>query len=46
MFLGIAAKLPALFHATTKGWVGLMMTLVAVFICPRMIFYPLLSRGK
>jgi len=35
-----------LFVATTKGWVGLMIALVAVFICPRMVFYPLLSRSK
>jgi hypothetical protein len=46
MLLGIAAILPVLFHTTTKGWVGLMIALIAVFICPRVLFYPLLNRGK
>ncbi len=45
MLLGMAFILPALFFATFKGWVGLMIALIAVFICPRMIFYPILSRG-
>ncbi len=46
MLLGMAVIIPALFAVTTKGWVGLMIALVAVFICPRMIFYPILSRSK
>ncbi len=46
MLLGMAIILPALFGVTTKGWVGLMIALIAVFIFPRMIFFPLLSRGK
>ncbi|MEN7972623.1 MAG: hypothetical protein ABFR47_02190 [Verrucomicrobiota bacterium] len=46
MLFGMAIILPLLFVATTKGWVGLMIALIAVFICPRMIFYPILSRGK
>jgi len=44
MLFGMALILPALFFATTKGWVGMMITLVAVFICPRMVFYPILGR--
>ena len=43
MLLGMAFILPALFVATFKGWVGLMIALIAVFICPRMVFYPILS---
>ncbi len=46
MLLGMICILPALFVATSKGWVGLMIALIAVFICPRAIFYPLLSRKK
>jgi hypothetical protein len=46
MLLGIAVILPALFHVTTKGWVGLMIALIAVFICPRIVFYPILHRGR
>jgi len=46
MLFGMAILLPALSVATAKGWVGLMIALVAVFICPRMIFYPILSRNK
>jgi hypothetical protein len=46
MLLGVAVILPALFVVETKGWVGLMIALVAVFICPRAIFFPLLSRSK
>ena len=46
MLLGMALILPLLFTATTKGWVGLMIALVAVFICPRLVFYPILSRRK
>ncbi len=46
MVLGMAAIIPALFFVSTKGWVGLMIALVAVFICPRIIFYPILSRSK
>ncbi|NNJ71189.1 MAG: hypothetical protein HKP10_07880 [Kiritimatiellales bacterium] len=46
MLLGMGVILPALYHATTKGWVGLMIALIAVFICPRVIFYPILSRRK
>jgi hypothetical protein len=46
MLLGMAIILPALFFATLKGWVGLMIALIAVFICPRIIFYPILSRNK
>jgi hypothetical protein len=46
MLLGTAIILPALFVATLKGWVGLMIALIAVFICPRMVFYPILSRSK
>lgn len=37
---------PALFVVTTKGWVGLMIALIAVFVCPRVIFYPLLSKKR
>ncbi|MCK5675724.1 MAG: hypothetical protein KAH99_01765 [Verrucomicrobia bacterium] len=46
MLLGMAVILPFLFVASTKGWVGLMIALVSVFICPRIIFYPILSRSK
>jgi len=46
MLFGMAVILPALFVVSTKGWVGLMIALFAVFICPRMVFYPLLSRNK
>ncbi|MDH3982061.1 MAG: hypothetical protein OES84_04075 [Kiritimatiellaceae bacterium] len=46
MLVGMATIIPALFHVTTKGWVGLMIGLVAVFICPRMIFYPILFKEK
>ena len=46
MLLGMAFILPALFVVTFKGWVGLIIALIAVFICPRMIFYPILSRGN
>lgn len=45
MLLGMAVILPSLLVVTTKGWVGLMIALIAVFICPRMVFYPILSRG-
>jgi len=46
MLLGMAVIIPALFFVTLKGWVGLTIALIAVFICPRMVFYPILSRGK
>lgn len=44
MLLGMAVILPLLFVVTLKGWVGLMIALIAVFICPRAVFYPILSR--
>ncbi len=46
MLFGISVILPLLFVVSTKGWVGLLIALVAVFLCPRMVFYPLLCRGK
>ncbi|VGO15193.1 hypothetical protein PDESU_03775 [Pontiella desulfatans] len=47
MLLGIGIIAPALAQAeTTKGIVGLSIALVAVFICPRLVFLPILSRGK
>lgn len=46
MLLGTAIILPVLFSVTTKGWVALMISLVAVFLCPRLVFYPILSRKK
>lgn len=46
MLLGMAFILPSLLVVTLKGWVGLMIALIAVFICPRMIFYPILSRSR
>jgi hypothetical protein len=46
MLLGMAVILPSLLVVTLKGWVGLMIALIAVFICPRMIFYPILSRSN
>ncbi len=46
MLLGMGIILPSLYHATTKGWVGLIIALIAVFICPRMLFYPIYRRGK
>lgn len=46
MLLGTAIILPVLFSTTTKGWVALMIALVAVFLCPRLVFYPILSRRK
>ncbi len=46
MLLGMVIIMPALFMVTLKGWVGLMIALIAVFICPRMIFYPILSRER
>jgi hypothetical protein len=45
MLLGAAIIVPALFLAeTTKALVGLSIALVAVFLCPRLVFYPILSR--
>jgi hypothetical protein len=47
MLLGMAVIVPALFCVeSTKGLTGLTIALVAVFICPRAIFYPILSRKK
>lgn len=47
MLLGMAVIIPALFMAeSAKSWIGLMIALTAVFICPRILFYPILSRGK
>ncbi len=47
MLLGLAVVVPALFYVeSTKGMVGLSIALVAVFICPRLVFFPLLNRGK
>ncbi|WP_372847020.1 hypothetical protein [Pontiella sp.] len=47
MVLGIAVLGPLLAIADTpKGIVGLSIALVAVFICPRLVFYPILSRNK
>lgn len=46
MLLGMAIILPALFVVTSKGWVGLMIALVAVFICPRTLFFPLLTAAN
>ena len=45
MLLGLAILVPALFYVeSTKGMVGLSIALVAVFLCPRMVFFPLLQR--
>jgi hypothetical protein len=45
MLLGSAIIVPALFIAeTSKSMVGLSIALVAVFLCPRLVFYPILSR--
>ena len=46
MVLGLAIILPLLFVVTIPGWVTLMIALIAVFICPRIVFYPILNRGK
>jgi hypothetical protein len=47
MVLGIVVLGPLLAMAdTSKGIVGLSIALVAVFICPRLVFYPILSRNK
>ena len=46
MLLGMVVILPTLFVTETRSWVGLMIALVAVFICPRMVFHPILSRSK
>ncbi|MBN2164390.1 MAG: hypothetical protein JXR25_14640 [Pontiellaceae bacterium] len=47
MLLGIAVLGPLLaFAETSKGIVGLSIALVAVFLCPRLVFYPILSRKK
>jgi len=47
MLLGLAVIVPALFYAeSTKAVVGLSIALVAVFLCPRVVFFPLLQRGK
>jgi hypothetical protein len=47
MLLGMAVIVPALFCVeNAKGLTGLSIALVAVFICPRAIFYPILSRKK
>jgi len=47
LLLGLAVLVPALFYVeSTKGMVGLSIALVAVFLCPRMVFFPLLQRGK
>lgn len=47
MLLGLALIAPALVTAdTTKGLVGLSIALIAVFICPRVVFYPLLARNR
>ena len=46
MLLGAAVIVPLLFQATLKGWTGLMIALVAVFLCPRLVFYPIYHRGK
>jgi hypothetical protein len=46
MLLGAAVIAPFLIGAeTTKGLVGLSIALVAVFLCPRLVFYPILSRS-
>jgi hypothetical protein len=45
MLLGIVVLGPLLAMAeSSKGIVGLSIALVAVFLCPRLIFYPILSR--
>lgn len=47
MLLGIGIIVPSLIQAeSSKGLVGLSIALIAVFICPRVVFYPILSRGK
>ena len=48
MALGLAMIVPALLFVaeTTKGYVGLSIALVAVFLCPRLVFYPILNRNK
>jgi hypothetical protein len=47
MLLGTATIVPLLFVVdTTKLQVTLMIALVAVFLCPRVVFYPILSRKK
>jgi hypothetical protein len=47
MLLGMGVLGPLLLNAeTTKGMAGLSIALIAVFLCPRLIFYPILSRGK
>jgi hypothetical protein len=47
MLLGMGVLGPLLLNAeTSKGFVGISIALVAVFLCPRLVFYPILSRGK
>jgi hypothetical protein len=46
MLLGTAVILPLLFVVGIQGWATLMIAFIAVFICPRMVFYPILSRGR
>jgi hypothetical protein len=47
MLLGTAVIVPFLLQAETpKAVVGLSIALVAVFICPRLVFYPILRRRK
>ncbi len=46
MILGMATILPLLFVVGIQGWTTLMIALIAVFICPRLVFYPILSRKK
>ncbi len=47
LVLGAVVIVPFLLKAeTSKAIVGLSIALVAVFICPRVVFYPILSRKK
>ncbi|MBN2685863.1 MAG: hypothetical protein JXR40_11340 [Pontiellaceae bacterium] len=47
MILGSAVIIPFLFIAqSSKSIVALSIALVAVFILPRVVFYPILSKGK
>ncbi len=47
MLLGVVVLGPLLVLAeTSKGIVGLSLALIAVFLCPRLVFYPILNRKK
>jgi hypothetical protein len=46
MLLGLAVIGPLLWWVTVKGWITLMIALIAVFICPRLLFYPLLHKTR